>query len=95
MKQNVFNYGEKNIIRKYKFDPDLQNIPDEKEVKAKISHLTGKRRSGNPSVKKNAMKDQQKGSIRRRSIRQKHSKYSIISMYYQTCQNTDHLENRN
>ena len=59
MKQNVFNYGEKNIIRKYKFSPDLKIIPDEKEVRSKISYLTGKRRTTDPIVKKNAIKDQQ------------------------------------
>ena len=57
--ENIFNQGEKNILRKYGFDPDLKNIPDEKEIRSKISHLTGKRRSSNLIVKNNAIKDQE------------------------------------
>ena len=57
--ENIFNQGEKNILRKYGFDPDLINIPDEKEIRSKISHLTGKRRSSNLIIKNNAIKDQE------------------------------------
>ena len=59
MVENIFNQGEKNILRKYEFDPDLKNIPDEKAIRSKISHLTGKRRSSNLIVKNNAIKDQE------------------------------------
>ena len=59
MVENIFNQGEKNILKKYGFDPDLKNIPDEKAIRSKISHLTGKRRSSNLIVKNNAIKDQE------------------------------------
>ncbi|KAL9968942.1 hypothetical protein ACROYT_G021094 [Oculina patagonica] len=59
VEEHIFNQGEKNIIRKYGFDPDLNDIPDEKEVRSAISHLTGKRRSSNRIIKNNARKDQE------------------------------------
>ena len=59
MVENIFNQGEKNILRKYGLDPDLKNIPNEKEIRSKISHLTGKRRSSNLIVKNNAIKEQE------------------------------------
>ncbi|KAL9980406.1 hypothetical protein ACROYT_G008994 [Oculina patagonica] len=59
VEEHIFNQGEKTIIRKYGFDPDLNDIPDEKEVRSAISHLTGKRRSSNLIIKNNARKDQE------------------------------------
>ncbi|KAL9960355.1 hypothetical protein ACROYT_G033802 [Oculina patagonica] len=59
VEEHIFNQGEKTIIRKYGFDPDLNDIPDEKEVRSAISHLTGKRRSSNRIIKNNARKDQE------------------------------------
>ncbi|KAL9952815.1 hypothetical protein ACROYT_G040126 [Oculina patagonica] len=59
VEEHIFNQGEKNIIRKYGFDPDLNDIPDVKEVRSAISHLTGKRRSSNRIIKNNARKDQE------------------------------------
>ncbi|KAL9975788.1 hypothetical protein ACROYT_G012984 [Oculina patagonica] len=59
VKDHIFNEGEKNIIKKYKFDPDLEYIPDQQEVRSAISSLSGKRRSSNQIIKNNARKDQE------------------------------------
>ncbi|KAL9954669.1 hypothetical protein ACROYT_G042234 [Oculina patagonica] len=59
VEEHIFKEGEKIIIRKYGFDPDLNDIPEEKEVRSAISHLTGKRRSSNMIIKNNARKDQE------------------------------------
>ena len=45
------NSGETEIIKKYGFDPTLQNIPEESEVKKKISGTVGKMNSKNPIIK--------------------------------------------
>ncbi|KAL9969366.1 hypothetical protein ACROYT_G021574 [Oculina patagonica] len=59
VEEHIFNQGEKTIIRKYGFDPDFNDIPDETKVRSAISHLTGKRRSSNLIIKNNARKDQE------------------------------------
>ena len=48
----MLNSGETEIIKKYGFDPTLQNIPEESEVKKKISGTVGKMNSKNPIIKK-------------------------------------------
>ena len=50
--ESLLNSGETEIIKKYGFDPTLQNIPEESEVKKKISGTVGKMNSKNPIIKK-------------------------------------------
>ena len=50
--KSLMNSGETEIIKKYGFDPTLQNIPEESEVKKKISGTSGKMNSKNPIIKK-------------------------------------------
>ena len=49
--KSLLNSGETEIIKKYGFDPTLQNIPSEIEVKKKISGTVGKMNSKNPIIK--------------------------------------------
>ena len=49
--KSLLNSGETEIIKKYGFDPTLQNIPEESEVKKKISGTVGKMNSKNPIIK--------------------------------------------
>ena len=49
--KSLLNPGETEIIKKYGFDPTLQNIPEESEVKKKISGTVGKMNSKNPIIK--------------------------------------------
>ena len=45
------------IIKKYGFDPTLQNIPSETEVRKILSGTTGKKNSKNPIIKNIAKKE--------------------------------------
>ena len=49
--KSLLNSGETEIIKKYGFDPTLQNIPPESEVKKKLSGTAGKMNSKNPLIK--------------------------------------------
>ena len=49
--KSLLNSGETEIIKKSGFDPTLQNIPSEIEVKKKISGTVGKMNSKNPIIK--------------------------------------------
>ena len=55
---DTFNPKEKEIIKKYGFDPGLVDLPTEEAIKQKITSLTGKRNSKNKIIKEIAMKDQ-------------------------------------
>ena len=55
--KSLLDPAETEIIKKYGFDPTLQNIPSETEVKKKLSGTTGKKNSKNPIIKNLAEKD--------------------------------------
>lgn len=57
-KESVFTNSEKDILRKYEFDPDLKEMPTKEDIKSKISHLNGKRRNKNTIISAVAKKEQ-------------------------------------
>ena len=55
--KSLFNPGDEEIIKKYGFDPTLENIPDNNEIISKIKSTTGKMNSKNPITKQIAQKE--------------------------------------
>ena len=54
----VFTNDEEEVIKKYGYDPTLQTLPKEENIRKDINMLSGKRRSNNSVVKRVALSDQ-------------------------------------
>ena len=55
--ESLFNPNDTEIIKKYGFDPTLENIPDKNLIKKSLSSTTGKMNSKNPITKSVAKKE--------------------------------------
>ena len=54
---SIFGSVDKEVIKKYGFDPTLKNIPSVKDVRLKIFSANGKSRSKDPIIKKITLSD--------------------------------------
>ena len=55
--KSIFSNDEKEVIKKFNFDPTLKNIPAERDIRSKISSTNGKMRNKNQVVSRIAEKE--------------------------------------
>ena len=55
--KSLFNAGDTEIIKKYGFDPTLENLPTNEEIKKQMASTTGKMNSKNTIIKNLAKKE--------------------------------------
>ena len=55
--KSIFSNDEKEVIKKYNFDPTLKNIPAERDVRSKISSTNGKMRNKDQVISRIAEKE--------------------------------------